>query len=82
MEYGAEGWIELRNTRRTLNAELRTLGLETLESRWNGARLSFWRKLLEGENPLATWVYNKLREEFVLKGKKDKEIGVGELGIS
>ena len=60
--------------RRTLNAEVvrGELGLETLESRWNGARLRFWRKLLEGANPLATWVYNKRREEFVLKGQKDK----------
>ena len=64
----------LLNGRRTLNAEVvrGELGLETLESRWNGARLRFWRKLLEGANPLATWVYNKRREEFVLKGKKDK----------
>ena len=65
---------ELLNGRRTLNAEVvcGELGLETLESRWNGARHRFWRKLLKGANPLAAWVYNKRREEFVLKVKKDK----------
>jgi len=72
----------LLNGRRTLNTEVvrGELGLETMESRWNVARLRFWKKLLEGTNPLATWVYRKRREEFEVSGKSDKVTGVGEHG--
>ena len=63
----------LLNGRRTLNEEVvrGELGLETLESRWNGARLRFWKKLLEGTNPLARDVLQNAVKN-VLKDKKDK----------
>ena len=48
------------------------LGLWRMKGRWDLARLKLWKKLVEGKNPLASWVYRQRRDEFEAGGKKDK----------
>ena len=43
-----------------------------MKGRWDLARLRLWRKLIEGQNALATWVYKKRREEFEAEGRSDR----------
>ena len=35
-----------------------------MKGRWDLARLRLWRKLIEGKNVLAAWVYRQSRLEF------------------
>jgi hypothetical protein len=60
--------------RRNTNKEVvqGELGRMRMKGRWDLARLRLWKKLVEGVNPLASWVYRQRREEFERQGRKDK----------
>ena len=45
------------------------LGMWRIKGRWDLARLRLWRKLVEGKNVLASWVYRQSRLEFEQGGK-------------
>ena len=47
------------------------LGLWRMKGRWDLARLRLWRKLVEGKNVLASWVYRQSRLEFEQGGRTD-----------
>ena len=42
-----------------------------MKGRWDLARLRLWRKLVEGKNVLASWVYRQSRLEFEQGGRTD-----------
>ena len=66
-------WKRIIGMRRNTNKEVvqGELGRMRMKGRWDLARLRLWKKLVEGTNPLASWVYRQRREEFEGQGRKD-----------
>ena len=63
----------LMGVRKNTNQEViqGELGLWRMKGRWDLARLRLWRKLVEGKNVLASWVYRQSRLEFEQEGRTD-----------
>jgi hypothetical protein len=83
--WASNGWTEgekvlmrlgkrLIGMRRNTNQEVvqGELGLWRMKGRWDLARLRLWKKLVEGKNKLASWVYQRRRDEFERGGRQDR----------